>query len=127
LKAGILSSILQNTIHRNMLTDIEEFLARMGATLATSDLNVVRQRLKESGLTSDVAFLTGTEEDEGQLVTIEERLDRLRTSESKASLVDNFREPTMAQGFRLAYQNYQDGSAFDRHKDKRAWAQWEIL
>lgn len=126
LKAGIISTIMQNTIRRSILLDSETYLRKMAFTLTKDELEVVRHRFDESGLPKDRDFLHGVENEEGHLLTVAERVDRLRSIESKATLPDEYTDRQRPGNVYSFFFN-SPGLLFERHEDLRAWSQWEIL
>jgi hypothetical protein len=126
LKAGIISTIMQNTIRRSILLDSETYLGKMGFTLSKAELDLVRRRFDETGLPKDRDFLHGAESEEGHLLTVAERLHRLRSIESKATLPDEYTEPPQHSKLYIFFF-HSPGALFERHEDLRAWSQWEIL
>ncbi len=126
LRAGIISTILQNAIERSMLVDSHTYLTTMGKTLTKHEMDSVRRRFDELGVPRDLDFLHGTESEEGHLQTVEERVDRLRGIESKTMLPDLHEENSKQSNF-FAKLRLHRNKLFDRHEDMRAWSQWEIL
>lgn len=126
LKAGIVSSIIQNTIRRSIFADAETYVKKMGATLTKSELELVKRRFEEAGLPTDRDFVHGPESDEGHLLTVAERVDRLRRIESKATLPDEYDEEAATTVYDSIACKRQK-CMFQRHEDLRAWSQLEVL
>lgn len=122
LRAGILSNILQNTIQKSFFADSETYLRNMGASLTKDELDLVRHRFKEAGLPTDRDFVHGSESDEGHLLTVAERVERLRRIESKATLPDEYIERSKERKTCTWQQ-----SIFKRHEDLHCWSQLEVL
>ena len=127
LRAGIVSVILQNTIRRSTLVDADTYLKEMGKTLSHVDLEVVKYQLHSSGIPQDRDFLHGTETDEGRLLTVTERVDRLRGIESTNALDSEGRDASTNAISFLSNLFETRNDIFDRHSDMRAWSQWEIV
>jgi hypothetical protein len=127
LRAGIVSIILQNTIRRSTLVDIDTYLQVMGKTLSRVDLEYVKYQFQNSGIPQDRDFLHGTESEEGQLLTVTERVDRLRGMESMNALSTEDRENSSTTRHFLSALCDNRNDIFDRHSDLRAWSQWEIV
>lgn len=127
LRAGIVSIILQNTIRRSTLVDAETYLQEIGKTLTRVDVEIVRHQFHVSGIPQDRDFLHGTETEEGRLLTVTERVDRLRGIESMNALATDTREnsSTTESIFSKLWQDRSE--IFNRHKDMRAWSQWEMV
>lgn len=127
LKAGIVSTIMQNTIRRSTLLDSTTYLDKMGGTLSDDEKDLVKSRFKESGLPDDNDFVHGEESEEGHLLTVAERVDRLRNIESKATLADEYKSGDSNRNIVVSMLCNSPGAVFERHEDLRAWSQWEIL
>ena len=128
LKSGIISCIMQNTIRRDYVSSCEEYLEHMGKTLSDTELAETRRRLKNEGLYDSPDFLHGTETEGEMLLTVSERVERLRQSDSKKTLRDKYDEQsaTKPQVYFSGFMS-TEWPLFERHRDLRSWYQWEIV
>ena len=69
---------MQNTIRRDTITTCDHYLEKMGKAMSPSEIVEVRNVLNREGLWESPDFLQGTEREGEILMTISERVERLR-------------------------------------------------
>ena len=126
IKAGVVEMCMQTNIRRERMRTKKTWTDWLDQTLAEAEKEVVKKRLDEVNLPDDETFLLGEEDDEEiELLTIAERVERLRNSDSR-SLVkggNNLQDKEKVY-FSLICN---DSALFERHKDLYAWSHWEEL
>lgn len=127
LKTGIVSCIMQNTIRRDITDTCEKYLEKMGKTMSPTEIDQVRNLLNQEGLWGSPDFLHGQEMEGEMLLTISERVERLRQAESKKTLRDRYDDSSSAKpAVHFGFMS-SERPLFERHHDLRSWYQWEVV
>lgn len=127
LKTGLISTVLSNTIREDCLSNSKSYLDKMCATMTEAERQEVEKKFAAAQLPKDYDFLHGTESKDGHfLLTVAERVERLRQIESKAVLSDEFDESEKPQ---VSFRGFlsSEFTLFERHADRRCWSQWEVV
>lgn len=129
LKAGVVGMIMQSTIRREHSINRRLYVERLGTVLTENERKKILHEMEKRGIPDDKTFLRVGDDDDDEdmeLLTIAELVERNRASESRAALPEEYyfsdsRKPKVY--FSLA----SDCAMFERHCDLRAWKQWETL
>lgn len=119
---------MQNTIRRDTIATCDHYLEKMGKAMSPSEITHVRNILNREGLWESPDFLQGTEREGELLMTISERVERLRQSESKKTLRDKYDERAASKP-EVYFAGFlsSERPLFERHSDLRSWYQWEVV
>ena len=127
LKAGVVGIIMQSTIRREFSTSPKLYVERLGTVLTPNEKKRILHEMDEKDLPNDETFLRGTDHDDDmELLTIAELVERNRASESRAALRDDYYYSN-ARKPRVYFSLASDCAMFERHRDLRAWKQWESI
>lgn len=171
LKAGVVGTILQNSIRGERCQSTDAYLSKFTALYSDSERELVKKRMEDRVLVNNSAanagndacctccgwdifswlccgwgseggaggccccrkakptFLKKQADEESELLTVTERVERIRRRESNAFQINRKPKPVRFSGafaqIRGLYS--RECPIFERHRDLRAWSQWEEL
>mmetsp|Transcript_25110 Transcript_25110/g.27667 ORF Transcript_25110/g.27667 Transcript_25110/m.27667 type:complete len:775 (+) Transcript_25110:170-2494(+) len=132
-KAGVVGLILQSTIEqKNTVTKkgfLDDFIRKVMISSPLDEINEFEENVKQQNLPDNKTFLQHLrfKEDEIKLLTLSERVEKLRAETYFKTFSENPTEDKKSRVyFDIAFLS-TDSAIFYRHKSFRAWSQWEKM
>lgn len=120
LKVGVVGNILQINIGREYCNSSDNYLRKFGVIYNVEEQRLLKRRFDEKGLLNTAGFLRKYENLDSKLLTITERVERLRRNESNSA---KHRKPKPVRFSIIS----SDKAIFERHQELCDWSQWEEL
>lgn len=132
IRAGVIGTVLQETIRPRYMATRNKYIDKKSKVLSSQERAELEKKLDAMGLPNGSDFLTASNDNDTEitLLTVAERVERLRRTESKGALPEQYLERDKPKVFFRGYifgDFVSDGAVFELHKDLRAWSQWEKL